>query len=377
MSLKPSTTSKVCASIFFGIFAAVTHGSSPSPEMQLETWSLPIHKSECSYTNKDLHPPEPLGKYPTRITGKDEKRGDTSYAARRLMEYIGHHLDFFISGNTEKTKEFVAELEKNANANAFTYPDFGRRSGDSSPNYIQTLLLINLSYAVAYLDQTQTTYDRKSIVKWGDKILSRLYGKGVTALDSIAARGAARSFWGVTTDRPKILKKGVRDFNRVMRAIRSDGTILNSHVAKYVPEFKNHNIHIQYLALTAELLEMNGISAYSNEYGSNKKTLHDAIQLFTTKFREDSKFLMGEGWLHHYAWAPIYLKRFPDGEVSQIIEVQIASKGDFYGVSIGGNTSCLWGHKITERVKSKLKPEQISDPCQSVTWAKMFPKMCN
>jgi hypothetical protein len=352
--------------------------SSPSTDNLpnvLKGWTIPNHSSECRYVNTALSPFEPSGNYPRSVTGRDNMSSANSTHSKSLMEYIGSHMDYLVSGRSDRVETFIAELEANAKQKTFTVPDFGSQNGGSSPKYVQTLILINLAYAVSYLDQTGLAYNRV-IVDWGNDIESKLYGRGVSSLDSLAARSAARLMWSTATNQHDIFRSGVSDFNNVMSTISSDGEIISNEVKKYVPDFKNVNINVSYLVLAAEIMERNGVAAYSEEYGWSDKTLKDAVKLFTTKYAGDNTFLKSEGYLHHYGWAPIYVQRNPDDENSKTLQVQIASKGKFFGLSIGGNTSCLWGHKVTDEVKNNLKPEENSNPCSNPQWANMFPKMC-
>ena len=272
--------------------------------------------------------------------------------ALSFMDSIGRYLAGAVSSKDFEKREFVAELVKAAEADAYTVADFEGKGGPS-PTFMQSLVLISISYAFSYIENENLWRgnERQTFIDWGNDIRSSTFQiREYRTMDHVAADATASMVWGAATSQKDVFADGFSDFHAVAGSMNSKGEIESSP--------RDNNEDIQFLILAAEAAMANGVDAYKFSYDG--KTLHDAIKwhaentlkigrksIYDATAGSSSPYFRSEGHVAHIGWAPIYLSRFPDGPASPILNKMLA-KVDLFergvgGRSMGGPTECLWG----------------------------------
>ena len=302
-------------------------------------WRAPTDRRAC-------RGPAQVDALPLQHSTQGWRPGNQAVA---FIDLIGVYLAGALSNEDFAKAQFANEIVRAADASAFTAADFDRPRGPS-PTFMQSMVLISLSYALSYLDQESllNESDRQKVIQWGNTIYASTSQRSSTrTLDHIAADAAAGMAWGAVTSQNKIFRAGLSEFHDVAGRMGRHGQIESNP--------RDNNEDIQFLVLAAEAATRNGIRAY--EFSYQGRTLHDAVRWHaenTLKVGHQSyyeptvgysdPYFRGHGFVAHIAWVPIYLSRFHDHLIASTLREMLSRVGDsISGTSMGGPTECLWG----------------------------------
>ncbi len=271
------------------------------------------------------------------------------------IEFIDHNargINAFAIGRGN-TKAMRARLLNAAGTEAFTRLDFEGRGG-SSPSFVSAIVVESVAYAVAQLRSSGAVSagDLQAIDQWVQRLL-RNSAKRAGSPDHKAAIATAHVLWGAAIADKRRFSKGYRQFQRVLRPLRSR--------PYFSAKVRVNNEVMHQVVHGAVVLRRNGVDLFTARNG--KHTLHDAVayhaqsvrsagarKLRTSSGADDQarSIMRANGWGTHLAWIPLYLSHYPDagaaGEVRSLnATLRRSDRTPYYGRQIGIHSDCLYG----------------------------------
>lgn len=184
-----------------------------------------------------------------------------------------------------------------------------RDSGDATPEQDQTIAKWLLSVG----EQSKAYYDKKRNPNGEDKQNNHLYWAGVEiAAIGIAANNRSDFDWGMAT------------YDNGVNQIRPDGT-LPLEMARGSKALHYHLYALAPLVFLAECGEANGLDMYAHANGA----IHRLAAVSVAGLRDPSLFAKATGIKQEVptvpsgdqiGWAPPYARRFPNPELTRMIQ---------------------------------------------------------
>jgi hypothetical protein len=245
-------------------------------------WVPPAERRSChSNINKIFLPSEI--KFSRFIFGSNDYAGERfSHEGVSFIKFIGKQVGFAVGSKNYPSNELAKIINTAAYAKAYTIPDWGSVSGDGSPNFMQSLLMVSLSYVVSYFNYKNIQYDRKAVINWGNEILEAFDDNKNALVDSYAADAVARLSWGAATQQPDIFQGGLNSFNFVGSNMTSGAFKGHAEFERVIRKLSDtsalrfNNAVISSMVVAAEAARQNGIDLYNAVY--NGHTLQDAVK---------------------------------------------------------------------------------------------------
>ena len=238
-----------------------------------------------------------LGKIETKLYSK--RNDSTPHSVGRpyvgLLQSLGRAIAWDMRGRFEKKEAFRAKFEgyveylvTAAQDKYFTKNKWIKNG--ASPAYAQTMILINLSFFVNYMDLNDLWKkdQREEVIAWGREIYERSHydhysnGKKPESRwpDTVSKAAAAYMLWGVATKDIKIFKDGYRDFLSLHKKIQSDGAFKQHIMGPYagvLDDSKDLYLEAKTIgdivlaAYAGELVGMNSFSIENDKGGNVQK----------------------------------------------------------------------------------------------------------
>ena len=284
-----------------------------------------------------------------------------------IASYLEGELDPDLSYKKEEfINKFIPYLVKAADDKYFTINKWTK--GGSSVAYAQTMILINLSILMDFMDNKNLWKDgqREKIVKWGNILYKRShYSHSLNGgrkqsdrwPDTVSKAAAAYMLWGYVNKDLKIFKDGFRDLMREYKKIPADGKYHQHYKGKYAGEIKGswdlflENKTLGDLVIASYVGELVGMETFNktNKKGGNIKKAIDYLGKIST----DPETLRGQDEKHlknltadGNSWMTIYRKLDPDDK-NPLVDLHLkTSEEKGYGFSQILNYSRCIGNEI-------------------------------
>lgn len=272
-----------------------------------------------------------------------------------FAHYLGMGLGKTMAGTeVEKFKKYMIDA---ATAKTFTKVSFRSRW---SPIYVQSNILRLIAMYVTYMEGAgqMTAAERQILINWGTPMVAgQKRRKQNGSADSRAASGVALMSWGSVTGDSQLIKTGYGNWKEALPyVIKSIGRLRRHPSHRNVPIRSlsledEYNLTLAHVIEGAAILENLGVDAFSIKHRG--RTIHDAVNWWAGKIAKRPKRFDGfrranHNW--HLAWIPIYLSKYPNRPVADILrpiakQVSRGQRPMFEGVSLGGPTDCFWGYQ--------------------------------
>jgi len=301
----------------------------------------------------------PFAKYDKYVKGYDNSHfKSTSAFIKENMKFLNHALIGKTSDRHDQ--QFKARIMQLVKSKKFTRLDWEEKGG-SSPSFVTTILVKNLSYSVEYLVSKNliTDKDMKQIDKYMSRLIRNLEMvsegryqsvRGTVAIDHQFSAGTAMLMWGAVSHNDDLFTKGKERFFKVLKR-------LDRHFY-FAKDLRHNNEAVHNMTHGAHILKLNGIDVMSMEFKTGsvaeqiqlhaKKVVENGSKKIKTSGDRTSKarsILRKEGYGTHVAWVPIYFTLGNDAEVQNLHEVvsEEWANSRYYTQLFGVDPGCYWG----------------------------------
>lgn len=223
---------------------------------------------------------------------------------------------------------------------------------------------------------------RAIIKKWGNNLYDQSHrvagggdrrGRRIPSArwpDTVGIATSAYLLWGVASNNNAVIKDGIKDYNWLLRRMRSDGSMNGFVRGKWENvlsgdksniglgssfSLRLHNDVIGYMVIAAHAAKVAGIDLYEKK--SEGANLHDAIDWLLAATRNPKsvkngpkttqstyyKFKSG-GFAGTMAWVEVYSSDFPQSNILETIKsFRLAKNVDFkFAPTNLGRTTCMF-----------------------------------
>jgi hypothetical protein len=248
-----------------------------------------------------------------------------------------------------------------ANREAFTNPDF-EGPGGSSPTFIQTIIVRNVSLAVSMLRQRSKLNlndpNFKKIEQWVYQVMSTMEERG-TSRDHKASSYVSQMSWGAASSNRELFEEGRRRFTKFLSKPKRNLELGDG--------LRNNNEVMHTALFGAYLLQINGNVGYELPVGNatldKAVYAHAGVILETrdkkVKTRGDLKdparsIFRRTGFGTHLAWIPIYLSSPGSSSTQEAVKalhkaVSLADSSEYFGTYIGLHSGCMFAFEMDMR----------------------------
>ena len=312
---------------------------------QAPFWKVPHNTSDCRASFEGIGPFS-LSRDLVRAAWPNDD-------AVNFNTHVGMMLSQAIGGRN--VKDFKTFLLRAAAAKSYTNPV--HKKGAWSPIYVQSNLIRHIAMSIIFFESRGilSLAEKQQLVAWGNAMIPGQKGtRNNQSSDSLLASGAAMLAWGNVTGDTRLMRDGYRQFMKgYPYVVDSIGQLKRHPAHRGIPISglsleDEYNVAIQHAIEGAAMLRNLGLDLFSAEVGG--RTLHDAVDWWTPIASSRPQGFQGyRPWSHnfHLGWIPIYLRFYPDRQVSAQLRaldkrVTAGRSPSYRATSLGGSTDCLW-----------------------------------
>jgi hypothetical protein len=267
----------------------------------------------------------------------------------------------------EEDKLFLGRIIKLAKSGAYLKIDW-EEPGGSSPTFILTLLVKNLSYSVSYLRSKKliNNEDLNIIKNYINQVSKKLlltskgryeseknYSK--VAIDQKISAPSSMIMWGVAINDKSIFDKYLKELLEVLKILDK-----KKYFAK---DIRHNNEAMHHLVQISEILRLNNFDLYSQEFKKGG-SIHNQIVVHALKVlkagnkklktsgdktAKAQSIMNTRGFGTHLAWIPFYFRN-PQNKSKDILALHKKVSGQsldpYYGGQIAIHSGCYYGKII-------------------------------
>ena len=301
-------------------------------------------------------------RWPNLMNGASKFNADNLNMLNHIIQLTASpNGDSYAKEKASKAAELLKQRVLNAaKENAFTRVKWDKKVG-SSPSFVTAVTVKTTAFVIAGLESMGLLSEKEfnQVDDWVLKLIKNMpktkTKDGNLSPDHMVAVFSAHILYGAATKNDDLFNIGKTEFEAYLK---------KRPISGIGDKIRNDNEVMHHAIIAAEILELNGVSAYDfqlkdgtfaeavSQHAANILNLGSAKVKTQGDLKDKARNILRKtGFGTHVAWIPIYLSRYKNTPSAQSVQtlheaLRRIDPKPYFGLQIGLHTGCYFGGAI-------------------------------